>query len=134
MNIEDFSFRVHRIIGMIHLENSLMINQDRYKIQIVENFVDKMLRGMLEIATHEDQVHDYPEDWWQSCKARWFPDWLKRKSPVRYSRIWAVHKYPELNIPNELVGREFIHFKVVKDSELANYVDKNDTIKYEKQG
>jgi hypothetical protein len=40
----------------------------------------------------------YPEDWWQAFKERWFPDWLKEKYPIKYTKVvidvWEL--YPTL--------------------------------------
>lgn len=29
----------------------------------------------------------YPEDWWQAFKERWFPEWAKRRWPVQYREV-----------------------------------------------
>ena len=45
-----------------------------------------------------DTVHiQYPKDWWQAFKERWYPAWLKRKYPVVYRKrkIDFYAMYPE---------------------------------------
>ena len=34
----------------------------------------------------------YPRDWWQAFKARWFPRWLKRLTPVDMEH-WEVARF-----------------------------------------
>lgn len=29
---------------------------------------------------------EYPSDWWEVFKKRWFPRWLRRRYPVKYER------------------------------------------------
>ena len=51
----------------------------------------------------DEQYLEYPADWWQSVKARWFPAWLRQRYPVRYTRWRASIRaaYPDLTIPNQ---------------------------------
>jgi len=41
----------------------------------------------------------YPSDWWQAFKARWFPEWLLKRYPAKYTtqHITASIIYPGLN-------------------------------------
>jgi len=110
---EELIFSVRRAITQRKIDKALALSNNRYEIRMFTDvFGDWAIQALINFATQEEQVFDYPADWWQWCKERWFPRWLKRKSPVRMSRIWAVHKYPEVNIPQEFVGQEFVHFKV----------------------
>ncbi len=34
----------------------------------------------------------YPTDWWQAFKKRWFPHWLKVRFPVNYT-VWTAARY-----------------------------------------
>lgn len=37
-----------------------------------------------------DKIHvdvEYPSDWWEAFKDRWFPEWMLRKWPVKMTRI-----------------------------------------------
>ena len=44
----------------------------------------------------------YPADWWQAFKERWFPEWLLKKYPVRYTHKEFLVKatYPDLVVQN----------------------------------
>lgn len=47
----------------------------------------------------------YPSDWRQAFKERWYPKWLLKKYPVKYTKIELVSQtlYPDYrpNLPNE---------------------------------
>jgi len=125
---EDYTFKIRTIAKQVAIDMGLMIRADRVKIQHVlrEELPYQIIRGLFSFATLEDQVFDYPNNFltrwgqkWQSFKDRRFPRWLRKRCPLKVNRVWATHKFPELNIPNELVGREFIHFKVVREDKLA---------------
>lgn len=40
---------------------------------------------------------EYPADWWQAFKERWFPNWAKERWPVKQARtvIDVVELYPK---------------------------------------
>lgn len=46
---------------------------------------------------------EWPADWWQAFRARWFPRWWLRRWPVRYERrqLVAHELYPELKMPDD---------------------------------
>ncbi len=50
---------------------------------------------------------EYPADWWQAFKARWFPRWAKRRWPVKIAtvgggkaKIDVAALFPELRNPH----------------------------------
>jgi hypothetical protein len=40
------------------------------------------LNGMLLGETIFEETVEYPRDWWQAFKQRWFPRWLRARFPV----------------------------------------------------
>ncbi len=44
---------------------------------------------------------EYPADWWQAVKARFFPAWLLKKMPVQVKRVSVSGEvlYPDLVLP-----------------------------------
>jgi len=47
------------------------------------------------------QECEWPRDWWQAFKERWYPAWAKRRWPVEYERfvITARELYPDISLP-----------------------------------
>lgn len=43
----------------------------------------------------------YPANWKESFKERWFPEWLLKKYPVKYSYIQLAALYPQLHLPSD---------------------------------
>jgi len=44
--------------------------------------------------------------------------------PLRWKHVWAIHKFPELNLPDDLVvGREFVHFRIVDEKKLEDWIE-----------
>ena len=49
----------------------------------------------------ERQECQWPADWWQALKERWFPAWAKKRWPIEYKRvvITARELYPQMAFP-----------------------------------
>ena len=94
---------------------------EKYQIGIVE-FIKPLLQGakaemMMEytaigikgyVWSDPDEIkiydNEFPEDWWQAFKERWFPQWLKQRYPVKCKRfvVNARALYPTYkpNVPD----------------------------------
>lgn len=74
----------------ISFERGFDIGQ--YVIYIVQRAVAQKL---------QEYPVSYPADWWQAFKERWFPAWVKRRWPVKYTRytIKAWEVYPRVLLP-----------------------------------
>ena len=104
--LEEATFKVKRIGKIISNANSIAIDSERFDIQVGEAII-----AILDIATQEDALLDYPTTWWDSFKIAKFPQWLLKRFPAQYNRAWVVRKYPEVNISPW--GREYVNIKIV---------------------
>lgn len=93
-------------MGMIQTFSEYLLDVDMEIIQrhITDAF-SVNIKGYLwgeEAAKREIQ---YPQDWWQAFKERWFPKCLLKKYPVIYTHIVMEAKaiYPNFrqSLPNE---------------------------------
>ena len=84
-----------RITASEHLsrqELSSLTCNGRLKISVAEDLAGSLVCH-LETYIHgmEDQkiyIHrQWPKDWWQAFKERWFAAWMKRRWPVEYKQI-----------------------------------------------
>lgn len=52
--------------------------------------------------TLEEIEVQYPADWWQALRERWFPKWWLRRWPVQYTvrTMKAEAVYPKVSAPN----------------------------------
>ncbi len=117
---EEFTFKVRQLATVLALDrNGIIVNPDRF---IIENMGDS-IRVLLDVATQEEDIMETPSDWWQHFKLRWFPRWLKKRYPVKMSWISAIHQFPELDIPHNVLGREFVHLKVIDSWKLQDKME-----------
>jgi hypothetical protein len=68
-------------------------------------FVDQVvMRVVQSIFTREidEFTVEYPADWWQAFKDRWFPEWAKKRWPVekRVTVITAREMLPKMASPD----------------------------------
>jgi len=118
--MEDFNFKIKRIGVAVALHDSgILIKPDRLDVEITQN----LLKILFNLATQEEPLHKQPADWWQHFKERWFPRWARHLSPVKYVEVWAAHKYPEVSVPESVLGREFVHVKIISAEEIDRWTN-----------
>lgn len=124
---DTYTFQVRTIAKQVAVDNALLVAEDRVELQHIlrDTIPTDIIRGLFHFATLEDQVFDYPNNFltrwgqkWQTFKERRLPKKLLKKYPLKQHRVWAIHKFPELNLPNSIVGREFVHFRVIDEDKL----------------
>ena len=69
------------------------------------------------IAGHDckkEVIIKYPQDWQEAFKERWFPKWLLKKYPVKYTKekVSAKIFYPEIKIP---ATKSYVEVYVAED-------------------
>ncbi len=100
VNLELFQFQAERYIGP-NLAKAFAIpakvGVERFSDEIVCTIRQRILGEQLKRIEIR-----YPSDWWQALKARWYPDWAKRRWPVRHQcHIVDVKAlYPKISIPD----------------------------------
>ena len=102
--------------------------QDKYHFIIrrlvVHGKLDEAVDVILDLATINEPIREIPFDWWAHFKLRWFPKWLKRKFPPRMVWVVAVHRFPELQVPD--LGREYISLKTIDPDKLVKEIDQDE--------
>ena len=84
--------------------------RDIAEVKIIEDYLMDSIRILIcdlvwgEHVTEEHREVEYPADWWQAFKERWFPAWLIERYPVKYhtERIevrWTYKAYPNFRPP-----------------------------------
>jgi len=117
---EELIFRLRKIFTQVAFEHGLNASQDRFQVQQLEDAV----RLMFLIATQEEEVFIYPVNFltklgqkWHTFKAQYLR-WCRRFFPLGITQVWAISKYPNVNVPIDFVGSEYVHFRVIEDKEL----------------
>jgi len=90
---------------------------DRVDIDTMSQFMADEI--VLRVTGHiwaEQLVSDefqWPADWWEAFKERWFPAWAKRRWPVRYERhrldVKAVYPNLRPSVPDEPYVIHILH-------------------------
>lgn len=122
---KEFTFRLRRVFTQCAVNKGLNINPDRYQAKVIDEGAGRYLaQGILLLATKEEEVFDYPNNFltrlgqkWDNLRAR-MPRWLRRRFPAKHTRVWAVSKFPDVNVPASFFGSEFVHFRVLDEKEL----------------
>ncbi len=104
---EELVFKLQRIAANICVDAGLIITPERFVIEGTKVLID--------ILTKEEELYRHPSTWWQMFKSVYFPKWLLRLYPVKYTEVWTVHKFPELTFPTkDVLGKEFVHLKIIE--------------------
>jgi hypothetical protein len=93
--LEKFKFAVNH-----YMDESFMIDIE------VEQRMDMIARRVAyqfrtEIAGQKLKDFYYPANWKEAFKDRWFPKWLKKKFPVKFTYLEVKALYPQLHLPKE---------------------------------
>lgn len=113
---DETTFKAKKLVVREALAHGILLQPERVQLQLLQLGIEHVIEAIVTLATQEEEVCDIPADWWQACKERWFPKWLKRRYPVRYDQIWSEHNFPEIELPD--FGREFVHFKKIRWGDL----------------
>ncbi len=124
MNEETVTFRLRKIFSKCAVDRGLNINTERYQARVIDEGAGLYLaESILLLATKEEEVFDFPINWltklgqkWQSLKAR-MPRRIRKWFPLEHARVWAVSKFPDVNVPANFFGSEFVHFRTAKEVE-----------------
>ena len=75
-------------------------------VEFLENhFTDSIIfNWRAAIAGQGLRTIQYPKDWWQSFKERWFPKKFKKRWPIEYKIIDIYALYPSIAMPDKFTG------------------------------
>lgn len=75
---------------------------DVYRLFDAREMVVKIEQAVWARALCKAHQFDFPADWWQALKHRWFPRWALRRWPVRFASfdLTPYHAYPEMTMPH----------------------------------
>ncbi len=124
--IEAHTVEIRQLVMQMALDEfGIIVKPERITVQTWwdELGLKRMFRALFTMATIEETIAEIPADWWHHFKQRWFsgrkwlrycPIWLRVALKPKMMWVVAQHKFPELEVPNEVMGREFVHLKVVE--------------------
>jgi hypothetical protein len=91
MNADTINFK-ERILHRLRMRVSDSIDLgmvEAYTVNDIEHFFTErmvyQLRSDIWSEKFEGEIAKYPSNWIQAFKERWFPKWLEKKYPVKYT-------------------------------------------------
>lgn len=82
------------------------------------------------------QIVSHPATWFDAFKEKYFPEWLKKRFPVKYASIWFQPKFlrPDLamSVDKFIENVEFMVFKVEGETKGRSFSWKPDFVRHTK--
>jgi len=129
---DEFVFKMNKAASFTALDEfGILFPDGRINWSYLEDKGQVVIMGVLDIACQEEPIHHHYGGklyninvWWQKFKAKHMPRWFIRRFPVNEVTIVAVHKFPELDPPASVLGREFVHLRTVDMWRVQDKLDK----------
>ncbi len=100
---ESIEFEIKQVYAQMAFDTDMALKNSN--IKVFADYCGRTLASvMYKVLTKEECIAEYPADWWQAFKERFFPAWAKRRWPVKTTVIVAVHKFPHFGL-----GKEYVH-------------------------
>jgi hypothetical protein len=103
--------------------------QGSYNLDVYDLMADQIVIEFTAFMAGKvtNQIHvdvEYPTNWWEAFKDRWFPDWMLAKWPVKYTRILIDE--PQFAIcPHLPSEQKLIHYEWLRDQPVAEETVRN---------
>ncbi len=133
---EDFTFRMRKLTAVLTIDRGLKIDPKRVQFEILSEHDmatgQRLISALLNVATQEETIAEVPDTWFDHlkqdiCQSQWWmkhgskvPRFIKNKLAWKSKWVVAVHKFPELDPPESVLGHEYVHLKVVDPWKLQD--------------
>jgi len=117
--LDKLTFETRKYIVLASIAQGVQINPERVTVSIEENHTGQLLgQAVVTILTQHDTLCRYPRGWFQAFKLQFYPERLLRWFPVKYTHVDAEYKFPEMNPPESVLGRQFVTLKIIDEDRL----------------
>jgi hypothetical protein len=94
--------------------------------ELVKGMVDELsfhVRAEMTTAVGEGKGVAFPADWWEALKARWAPEWFKKRYPVNFRIVTfrARLAMPKYVLPPDRVGSSYMIVTDELDSDALRF-------------
>ena len=106
VKIEDYEVILERLRFRMGESITKEMLSSNVTVEFLENhFTDSIIfNWRAAIAGQGLRTIQYPKDWWQSFKERWFPKRFKKWWPIEYKIIDIYALYPSIAMPDKFTG------------------------------
>jgi len=117
--LEKLTFETHKYIVLASIAQGIQLDPSRVRVSLEANQPGKLLgQAVITILTQHDTLCRYPRGWFQAFKLQFFPEWLLRLFPVKYVHVDAVYKFPEMNPPESVLGKQFVTLRIIDEDKM----------------
>jgi len=99
------------------------LNLDLSSDSFMDFYVFRAIKELLALKAG-DRIVRHPENWKEAIKERWFPQWLKKRTPVKYKEYDALIIFPDIlkkhPVPGILRGQNY-YITYAKHGFLPSY-------------
>jgi len=100
------TYQARRVLIGQYSQESLQVEVERIRKEVLLAF---SMDFLAEEEVEQTEVVEWPADWKQAFKMRWFPAWMLGRWPVRMTRLAITFRakalYPEANWAPDWLGR-----------------------------
>ena len=68
-------------------------------------YLMQMMMNSLTVPYHDIE---YPADWYQAFKQRWFPRWALKRTPVRMTKVHLARFCPHVAVPDNRTHTDWL--------------------------
>ena len=102
----------------LHIEKySQQVQVPAYMFDDVDTFYDRTINAVsvrfskrLVVDHLPGKTIQYPADWWEHFKFRWFPQWARKKYPIKWktTEVNFLVKYPHYKLSHSQLGAGYL--------------------------
>ena len=119
VTLKKIQFHISHMMSPALMDDMRLVSEsDISTDSIIRHLSFFLYSNRVNVEERDDVVHTYPATMWEELKRDFWPQWLKRRFPVRYSRDithhTTVHNHvcPHLNYKD---NRKHLDFMVLKE-------------------
>uniref|UniRef100_A0A6M3L5K6 Uncharacterized protein n=1 Tax=viral metagenome TaxID=1070528 RepID=A0A6M3L5K6_9ZZZZ len=135
LSSQEFKFTMRRFASEVAFTyKGLVIDPERFEIDFTFGEGGQtLIKLLLDVVTKEQTIEELPDGLWQhfkQCLYAKLPTFIarrvRRKFPVRTRWVTAMHLFPELHVPEEVLGKEFVTLRTVDMFSLQDALEKQE--------
>jgi hypothetical protein len=86
-----YADKIRLTVSNLEHDTERLLNRgsiERWRDERLRGFVTQLETYIVGMPSERVVVHrQWPTDWWQAFRERWFPQWWLKRHPVKYERI-----------------------------------------------
>jgi len=135
LSSQEFKFQMRRYASEVAFTyKGLVVDPDRFETDFTFGEGGQVLiKLLLDVVTKEQTIEELPDGLWQhfkQCLYAKLPTFIARRvnrwCPIKTRWLSAMHLFPELHVPEEVLGREFVTLRTIDPFELQDALERQE--------